>query len=116
MSERRIAARLLCADLVDVTWALKSGRKRRVTVSLDDISESGACIQLEQPLAIGTRMSVVFPKGEMTGSVRYCVLRELGYFIGIEFDLDCQWSPEDYLPQHLLDPRDMEPRDGSEKV
>jgi hypothetical protein len=105
MSERRIEVRLLCADLVDVRWRDKSGRTRRVTASLEDISDTGACVQLERPLALGTRVTVTYPNGELTGSVRYCLFNELGYFVGLEFDPGCGWNPADYQPKHLLDPR-----------
>lgn len=39
------------------------------------------------------------------GHVRYCVFREIGYFLGVEFDNGSRWSQKQYKPQHLLDPR-----------
>ena len=40
-----------------------------------------------------------------TGKVKYCVFREIGYFLGIEFEAGSRWSRNDFRPQHLLDPR-----------
>ena len=105
MNERRIETRLLCADLVDVRWRDKSGRTQRVTASLEDISATGAGVQLERPLTLGTRVAVSHPNGALTGSVRYCLFNKLGYFVGLEFDPGCGWDPADYRPRHLLDPR-----------
>jgi hypothetical protein len=35
------------------------------------------------------------------------VFREIGYFLGIEFDSGVRWSQRDFKPQHLLDPRKL---------
>lgn len=105
MLDRRIETRMLCADLVDLHWKDQSGKKRRVVANLEDISMSGACIQLDHPLPLGTRVRMTHPNGELVGAIRYCVHREIGYFLGVEFDENCRWSLNDYRPQHLLDPR-----------
>jgi hypothetical protein len=41
------------------------------------------------------------------GKVRYCVFREIGYFLGVEFEPGNRWSLRSYKPQHLLDPRKL---------
>lgn len=103
MQERRTEARMLCADMVEVTWEEGSGRKRQYTGLLEDISSSGACLQLETAVPLGVEIHWRSPKREFTGVVRYCVFREIGYFIGVEFDPDSKWSKQAYKPQHLLD-------------
>jgi hypothetical protein len=35
--------------------------------------------------------------------VRYCVYREIGYFVGIELEASSKWSRKQFEPQHLLD-------------
>jgi hypothetical protein len=37
--------------------------------------------------------------------VRYCVYRDIGYFLGVEFEPGFRWSVRMFRPQHLLDPR-----------
>ncbi len=96
---------MLCADLVDLHWKDQNGKTRRVVANLEDISLSGACIQLEKPIPLGTKVRMTYPKGELFGCVRYCVYREIGYFLGVEFDGTSRWSLRQYRPQHLLDPR-----------
>ena len=105
ISDRRIEARLLCADLVDIQWRDQNNRSRRGVANLEDISLSGACLQVERPIPLGTVMRITYPNGELTGHVKYCVFREIGYFLGVEFDPGNQWSQRSYRPQHLLDPR-----------
>jgi len=103
MQERRTEVRMLCADLVEVTWKTPSGRKGRATGVLEDISASGACLQLETPVPVGAQLEWRSPKREFSGEVRYCVYREIGYFVGVEFASASKWSKKTYRPQHLLD-------------
>ncbi len=105
MMDRRVEPRMLCADLVDIQWKDQNGRTRRGVANLEDISLSGACLQVDRPLPLGTPLHITYPSGELAGKVKYCVFREIGYFLGIEFDPGSRWSQRDYRPQHLLDPR-----------
>jgi PilZ domain len=107
MMERRVEPRLLCADLVDVQWKDQTGRIRRGVANLEDISLSGACLQVERPVALGTPFRITYPNGILMGKVRYCVFREIGYFLGVEFEPGNRWSQRSYKPQHLLDPRKL---------
>ena len=96
---------MLCADLVDVEWRDKDGRTKRTVANLEDISLSGACLQLDVAISPQTSLRISYPKGELMGRVRYCVFREIGYFLGVEFDPGCKWSQRNFKPLHLLDPR-----------
>ena len=113
MQERRSEVRMMFADLVEACWKDPRGRKRRASALLEDISISGACLQTEIPVPVGVdvRWSVPAqqngkehtPKKEFVGRVRYCEFREIGYFVGVEFDPASKWSKNAYTPQHLLD-------------
>lgn len=105
MLDRRIEPRMLCADLVDIQWRDQTGRSRRGVANLEDISLSGACLQVERPVPRGCPIRIAYPSGELSGAVKYCVFREIGYFLGVEFDPGHRWSQRSYRPQHLLDPR-----------
>ena len=101
--ERRSEARMLCADMVEVRWKDRSGKQRKATALLEDISVSGACLQLEGPVPLGVEVAWEAPGQFFSGYVRYCVYREIGYFIGVEFARASRWSRQEYTPQHLLD-------------
>jgi len=103
MQERRCEVRMLCADMVKVSWKDALGKRRRSVGLLEDISSSGACLQLETPVPKGAEIRWACPKQEFSGLVRYCVYREIGYFVGVEFKEDSHWSQRTYEPQHLLD-------------
>jgi hypothetical protein len=73
-------------------------------VNLEDISRSGACLQLETPLPNETPVVVCCEGVDLRGTVRYCVYRDSSYFVGVEFEEGTQWSSVHFRPQHLLDP------------
>ena len=103
MRERRAEPRLLCSDLIRAR--VEGGEPVELTVNLEDISPSGASIQLEQEIAAGSRIRLQLGRHRFGGQVRYCIYREIGWFAGIRFDAGKKWSRELYEPQHLLDPR-----------
>lgn len=113
MQERRSQIRMLCADMVEVFWKDAHGKKHRASALLEDISVTGACLQLETDVPVGVRVRWCVPsrfhgktdgaRKEFTGTVRYCEYREIGYFVGVEFDSASRWSKKAYTPKHLLD-------------
>jgi hypothetical protein len=58
MTERRAERRIMCADMVDVQWKDDTGRKNTSTALLEDISPSGACVQLDMPVPLGTIVEI----------------------------------------------------------
>lgn len=110
MNERRIDPRLLCADLVEVLFKDRTGRRRAETANLEDISASGACLQMETPVQVGSAVAIKHSRGELVGRVRYCVFREIGYFVGVAFDPGNEWKQSSFRPMHLLDPRRLQSR------
>jgi hypothetical protein len=105
MHDRRNNPRLLCADLVEIRWKDGAGKVRKTVANLEDISVNGACIQTETELPADTAIRIAHPKGELAGTVKYCHFREIGYFVGIQFEEGGKWSMREFRPQHLLDPR-----------
>lgn len=103
MQERRSEVRMLCADLVEVCWKDATGKAKKTQGVLEDICASGACFQLEVPVPLGGVLRWRSSKKEFAGVIRYCVYREIGYFVGVQFDPASRWSKANYQPRHLLD-------------
>jgi hypothetical protein len=103
MQERRNEVRMLCADMADVSWRMRMGVQRHDVGLLEDISRSGACLQMESAIPVGAEIRWRCRNREFSGRVRYCVYREIGYFVGIELAAACRWSKRTYKPRHLLD-------------
>jgi hypothetical protein len=107
MQEKRADTRLLCAELVELIWDAESGQQRRSIANLEDISLSGACVQIEREIRPGTPVVIKYGDGSLRGTVRHCHFREVGYLLGIELNPESRWSSQHYKPQHLLDPREL---------
>ena len=104
MQDKRTEVRILCADMMEISWKDGDGRLLKMMGLLEDISPRGACLHMECPLPIGTEVTFGTPEQRFTGYVRYCVYREVGFFAGVEFE-GAKWSEGTFQPQHSLDPR-----------
>jgi hypothetical protein len=114
MNERRLESRFLCADLVRVNWltghGLDEGRESRtVEAVLEDICETGLCIQVDEMIPVGSPVviTVTLASGEtqFCGNILYCLYRDFGYFAGIRLLDETKWSSGKFVPQHLTDLR-----------
>lgn len=94
---------MLCADVLETCWTGPDGQTHRASALLEDISASGACLQFETPVPTGVSLRWSSRNCDFAGEVRYCVFREIGYFVGVEFEPSSKWSRSDYRPLHLLD-------------
>jgi hypothetical protein len=103
--ERRNEARMMCADMVEVAWRDADGKRRRAKALLEDISASGACLQLEAPIPLDVLLEWTSQEHDFHGRVRYCFYREIGYFAGVEFSPFSKWSKTACHPQHMFDRR-----------
>lgn len=96
MLRARAEARMLCAEIVNVRWKDKSGRPQRRSAILEDISTSGACLQFDSPIPVNTTLRIHHSKGRLEGNVRYCVFRDIGYFVGLQFENGSKWSRKEF--------------------
>ncbi len=93
----------MCADMVEVRWLDEKRRPQNGMALLEDICPSGACLQLDGAVPVGAEVQWDCPKQSFAGIVRYCVYREIGFFVGVEFSDSCRWSKRAFKPLHLLD-------------
>ncbi len=104
ITDSRSAPRSLCADLVTVEWTDAEGWLHEVGTVLEDISEQGAGLQVESAIPPDTDI-LIRHKGTalFQGRTIYCVYRDIGYYVGVEYGPGVAWSKHDFLPNHLLD-------------
>ena len=110
MEKRQADERFLCADLVSLEWLNHLGQPRKEQAVLEDISQLGGCVQLEEPVALGSVVMLTVGTTPFYGHVCYCTLREEGYFIGLRFSNDTTWSAGLVKPQHLTSLRQLNSR------
>ena len=101
VSDRR-DDRELCADLVRVQWNMTSEQVRTETAILEDISASGACLEMESAIQPGAKVSLDFPTDHCEAMVVYCKFDTVKYLVGVEFEQGYRWSRRRFKPQHLL--------------
>jgi hypothetical protein len=101
MDERRSEPRFMCADLVQVRIEDAAG-VRELTANLEDISASGACIQLEVGAQTGAEVELMCKKCRFRGRVSYCRFGALGYDVGVAFNQKRSWNEKRFAPRHLL--------------
>ena len=102
MKDRRSEPRFMCADLVKVRIQ-DGGEAREVVANLEDISASGACIQLEAAAQEGADVEMICANCRLRGKVRYCRFSQVGYDVGIAFNQPGSWDRQRFVPKHLLD-------------
>ena len=93
----------MCADLVKVVVHDPGlPQQEAVIANLEDISPSGACIQLEAGIRDGTDIEIICSACRLKGKVRYCRFVTIGYDVGIAFDEQESWVRQQFEPEHLL--------------
>ena len=103
MKQRRAGPRTMCAELLTIRWTDRMGKDRSAVVSLEDISEAGACLRSEYAILPETAVSLHYSSGKYQGAVRYCTYETSGFLIGVAFDDGYRWSKADFEPSHLLE-------------
>ena len=98
---RRKEDRELCADLVKVQWKSESGRLHTEWAILGDISPSGACLEMEEPIPSDTLLSLEFPTDRCQARIKYCIFDKINYLLGVTFEQGYRWSRGRYKPNHL---------------
>lgn len=103
--ERRKGKRLLCSDLVRISWTDGPGRFQEIAV-LENLSIAGVGVFMGVPIPNHAGIQMESNGITLRGAVKRCCFRENGYLIGIELDDDSKWAQQPgngFVPAHLLD-------------
>ena len=101
MKSGRREDRELCADLVKVEWETGSGPVQSEWAVLEDISPSGACLGIEEPISPDTIVTLQFPKDRCQARIKYCEFAKTNYMLGVQFEHGYRWSRRKFKPDHL---------------
>ena len=96
MGDRRFATRIARADPVDLRWQDQAGQIQQGLAQLTDISPSGASVQAQRPLRMGTILTLHYQNEDLPATVRHCVKRGTVYVLGVEFRGGYRWSPHSH--------------------
>ena len=107
MPDKRSEVRMMCADVVEASWTDQERHVQTAKALLENISQSGACLQFEEPVPLGVSVRFTCLKHEFVGEVRYCSYQEIGYFVGVQLAPKSHWSRRTFKPRHLLDLQEL---------
>jgi len=102
MKQKRLENRDLCADLVKMTWTPNLEQSNKDWAILEDISPSGACLEIDEPIPVDTVVELEFGEDRCRAIVRYCNYDKTNYLLGVEFESGYSWSSSRWEPKHLV--------------
>ena len=100
--ERRLETRDLCADLIKMAWTPEFELPKADWAILGDISPSGACLEIEEPVPVDAVVELQFGKDRFQAVVQYCKYDKVNYLLGVEFKEGYRWSSKRWEPKHLV--------------
>jgi hypothetical protein len=102
MTEKRGEPRYMCSELVNILIRHDDQTVREAVANLEDISRSGACVQLDEAVRLGADIEIVCSTCRFKGKVRNCRFAGSLYDVGVAFDEPGAWDASRYEPAHLL--------------
>lgn len=102
MTERRSEPRYMCSELVNILIRYEDQTVQQAIANLEDISRSGACVQLDEAVGVGADIEIVCSTCSFKGKVRNCRYAGGRYDVGVAFDSPGAWDASRYEPAHLL--------------
>ena len=85
MAEKRSEPRYMCSELVNILIRHEDQTEQEAIANLEDISRSGACVQLDEAVRLGADIEIVCSTCRFKGKVR-----------------NCRYAGSRYEPAHLL--------------
>ena len=102
MAEKRSEPRYMCSELVNILIRHEDQTVREAIANLEDISPSGAWVQLDEAVRLGADIEIVCATCRFKGKVRNCRFAGSLYDVGVAFDDPGAWDASRYEPAHLL--------------
>src|ERR1035441_1856627 len=102
MTEKRGEPRYMCSELVKILIRYDDQTVREAIANLEDISPSGACVQLDEAVRLGVDIEIGCSTCRFKGKVGNCLVGCGPYDVGVPFDDPGAWDASRYQPAHLL--------------
>ena len=93
----------LCSQLVELRpMEFSSARRAAHPGNLEEISTAGMPVAVEFPYSVGARVEVFGLPEAVEVTVVDVEVREGDFVMIAEFAAACEWSPDRWLPEHVL--------------
>ena len=83
MDDREIEARMLMWAVAEISWEDASGQHCQASAVLEDRSNSGACVRLARPVAVGSVVTIRWQREQFSAVARNCRRDGLEFLIGV---------------------------------
>ena len=85
-----------------MAWPQELGASRTDWAILGDISPSGACIEIDEPIPVNAVVELEFGHDRCLAVVQYCKYDKVSYVLGVQFKQGYQWSSSRWEPKHRI--------------
>src|ERR1700689_582647 len=93
--------RMPVMTLVEASWEDQSG-VQSVAARMEDRSSGGACIRINTPVGVGSKVRIQWRFEQFSGTAKYCRREGREYLAGIQRDLVKDPIPSQAVPANIL--------------
>jgi hypothetical protein len=86
MEEKRSEPRINMMARIEALWQDEAGTQRISPGKLEDYSDGGLCIRVNDPISAGSKLIVQWHRGKFSGTVVQCRRQGQEYVLGIKRD------------------------------
>src|SRR5437764_4601954 len=86
MDGREAEPRTAMWAVAEVYWEDKSGKPLRTRATLEDTSRSGACLRVNAPIEIGSRVQIKWHREQFSAVTRNCRRDGRDFLLGVRRD------------------------------
>jgi hypothetical protein len=89
MGDKRLGWRTNIMARAEATWLDSEGTPHLAAAMLEEISPFGTCVRMQEPIRVGSKISIKWRREQFTGTVRHFKRQESGFVVGIQRDSAC---------------------------
>jgi hypothetical protein len=93
--------RMPVMTLVEASWEDQSGASQTVAARMEDRSTGGACIRINTPVGVGSKVRIQWRFERFSGTAKYCRSEGREYVVGIQRDLVKDPIPSQLVPANV---------------
>jgi hypothetical protein len=86
LMEKRIDKRTAIMARAEAFWVDLSGRPHVAPGMLEETSAFGACVRLQEPIRVGSKVTVKWRREQFSGTVKHRKKERSDYILGIQRD------------------------------
>ena len=98
--------RFLCSQLVSLTHRCDDAPGDSV-VNLEEIWTNGAIVEAEMPVKKGVEVELRCGPAFFAGRIVEVESHDFGWRLEVEFSPRTLWNPDEFRPEHMLDPSSL---------